>query len=704
VGNNRLGSFTYNSLADLEANRPASFRRTLAPVERTSHTLSGAVYAGDVWSPSAVVQLTFGVRAERSWFGDAPAYNPAVDSAFGRRTDALPTEWHVSPRAGFTISLGPRNERGRFTRPPTLTLRGGLGEFRNRMPAGLVSQVYAATGLDSAGAEIVCIGPGVPVPDWPAWAADPSAVPDACLVPGPLPTRGARTVSLFGEGFEVSRAWRASLAAEKRLTPLFRLTVETSFSRGVSQPGYRDLNLVAAPAFTLAAEGGRPVYVPEQDIAPETGALRFTGSRRAPRFGQVVEARSDMASESWQVTAGVGGILGRGIQLQASYTWQHARDQATGLRGSTAGDPNLAEWARSGFERRHQFMTSLTYPFGTSLELTSIARLTSGAPFTPIVGADINGDGSRNDRAYIFDPGAGSPESDGMTQLLTGAAGRVRDCLSSQIGRVASRNSCVGPWQPTFDLQLNWRPSFLGLNRRLMVSVVTVNLLRGIDELVHGADGARGWGAAPRPDGTLLYVTGYDTVSRSFAYTVNGRFGATAGSANAFRPPFQVGLQARFTLGPDRRREALDAMRGRAGGPAVRRPDGQGLLGMAGNPGEFLSRLETVLPNPAAQVLERREALGLTPDQVTRLEAVRDSFAIQNRARADSLRAAVEREGATPDPARLLSVVRPLIEAGRREADAALVEIRGVLTEEQWNKLPERIREPRVRAPRRGDQ
>jgi hypothetical protein len=568
------------------------------------------------------------------------------------------------------------------------------------MPGGLVSQVYAGTGLDSAGAEIVCIGQGVPVPDWPAWAADPSTVPDACLTPGPIPTRGARTVSLFGEDFEVSRAWRASLAAEKRLTPLFRLTVETSFSRGVSQPAYRDLNLVSAPAFALADEGGRPVYVPEADIAPETGALRFTGSRQFPRFGQVVEARSDMASKSWQVTAGMGGILGRGIQVQASYTWQHAREQATGLRGSTAGDPNLAEWARSGFERRHQFMTSLTYPFGTTLELTSIARLTSGAPFTPIVAADINGDGSRNDRAFIFGPG--SPESDGMTQLLAGASGRVRDCLTGQTGRVASRNSCIGPWQPTFDLQLNWRPSFLGLDRRLMVSLVTVNLLRGIDELVHGADGAKGWGAAPRPDATLLYVTGYDTASRRFDYTVNGRFGATAGSANAFRPPFQVGLQARFTLGPDRRRQALDAMRGRAAGrPGGPGGAGSGLQGALGDPDAFLSRLETVLPNPAAQVLERREALGLTPDQVTRLEAVRDSFAIQNRVRADSLRAAVEREGAAPDPARLLTVIRPLVEAGRRDADAAMTAIRSLLTEEQWNRLPERLREPRPRLPRR---
>jgi hypothetical protein len=702
VGTNRLGTFTYNSLADLEANRPASFRRTLAPVERTSHALSGAAYAGDVWVPSAVVQLTYGVRAEGSWYGAAPGYNAVVDSIFGRRTDALPSEFHVSPRVGFTISLGQRNERGRFTQPPALVLRGGIGEFRNRMPAGLVSQVYAGTGIDSAAAEIVCIGPGVPTPDWASWTADPSSVPDACASPGPVSPRAARTVTLFADGFEASRAWRASLAAERRLTGLFRVTVGASFSRGIAQVGYRDLNLVSAPAFTLAAEGGRPVYVPESDIAPATGALRFTGSRVDPRFGQVVEARSDLTSESWQVTVGVGGILGRGILLQTSYTHQHAREQATGLRGSTAGDPNVAEWARSGFERRHQFLATATYPFGSSLELTSIARFTSGSPYTPVVGTDINGDGSRNDRAFIFAPEAGSPEADGIAALLAGASGRVRDCLTRQEGRVAGRNTCTGPWQPTLDLQLNWRPSFLGLNRRLMVSVVTVNLLRGIDELVHGADGAKGWGSTPRPDPTLLYVTGYDTLERRFAYAVNGRFGATAGSANAFRPPFQVGFQARFTLGPDRRREALDAMRARGGGRGGQ--GGLGGLGGQGGPGEFLARLESVLPNPAALVLERRAALDLTADQVTRLEAVRDSFALRNRTRADSLRAVVEREGATPDPARLLAVVRPLVEAGRREGESVMQAIRALLTPEQWSKLPERLREPPARRRRPGGQ
>jgi len=38
------------------------------------------------------------------------------------------------------------------------------------------------------------------------------------------------------------------------------------------------------------------------------------------------------------------------------------------------------------------------------IELSVIARLLSRMPFTPIVGSDINGDGQRNDQAFVFNP------------------------------------------------------------------------------------------------------------------------------------------------------------------------------------------------------------------------------------------------------------------------------------------------------------
>src|SRR5207302_4218184 len=177
-----------------------------------------------------------------------------------------------------------------------------------------------------------------------------------------------------------------------------------------------------------------------------------------------------------------GGSTGRGMSCQLADTYPRARDQSSFSSGassqgfaaaSTAGDPNVREWATSSFERRHSFLGTLTYPITAALEITGIGRLTSGTPFTPTVGSDINGDGARNDRAFVFNPGTTTDTSvaHAMRTLLANAPAAVQSCLETQLDQVAARNSCRGPWQPSLDLQLNWRPDWLGLDRRLAISL-----------------------------------------------------------------------------------------------------------------------------------------------------------------------------------------------------------------------------------------
>src|SRR5207302_3200467 len=186
------------------------------------------------------------------------------------------------------------------------------------------------------------------------------------------------------------------------------------------------------------------------------------------------------------------------------------------------------------------------------LEITGIGRLTSGTPFTPTVGSDINGDGTRNDRAFVFNPGTTTDTSvaHAMRTLLANAPAAVQSCLETQLDQVAARNSCRGPWQPSLDLQLNWRPDWLGLDRRLTISLVTVNLLGGLDEWLHGAANLRGWGYAAAPDPVLLSVRGFDPATARFRYAVNGRFGATASASGGITVPFQIALLGRLALGP----------------------------------------------------------------------------------------------------------------------------------------------------------
>src|SRR5205823_2572153 len=135
--------------------------------------------------------------------------------------------------------------------------------------------------------------------------------------------------------------------------------------------------------------------------------------------------------------------------------------------------------------------------------------------------------GARNDRALVFDPvaTADTAVANGMRALLAGASPGARSCLQTQVGRVAARNSCTGPWQPSLDVQVNWRPGYFGLDRRLTVSLLTVNLLGGLDEWLHGAANLHGWGFTAAPDPVLLYVRGFDPGGLQYRYAVNGRFG-----------------------------------------------------------------------------------------------------------------------------------------------------------------------------------
>ncbi|MGQ0765968.1 MAG: carboxypeptidase regulatory-like domain-containing protein [Gemmatimonadota bacterium] len=717
VTTNRWGTFAFNSLADFEAGRPASFTRTLTPRLREGQGTNASLFLGDVWRVNRALQLTYGLRAEGSFFGRTPDYNPAVETRFGYRTDRVPTDVRVSPRIGFTWNPGDGMQGGRPV-PPRLTIRGGIGEFRSAPSTGLVAAAAGATGLANNESQLICIGSLVPVPNWQAFVADPSAIPSSCLGGGNqfVPT-SRPNVTVFGDDFSSSRAWRATFGASRRFRERFNLGVDLAWSRGVALTGYRDVNLQSTPAFTIAAEAGRPVFVPAATIVPATGASTLLASRQDPNYGQVLVTRSDLASDSRQMTVSFGGFTRRGISFNGSWTLATGRDQGAGGGGgfggrgggggggggsfgsaTTAGNPNIAEWATSGFQRRHTVSGSLNFPVNLGWEVTMFGRLSSGTPFTPMVGSDINGDGSRNDRAFLFNPATATDVgvSEGMSRLLDNAPEGVRSCLTSQFGGIARRNSCVGPWEPSLDLQVNWRPNFWGLNRRLAVSILTVNAIGGLDELLHGSGNLRGWGQFRGSDNTLLYVRGFDPATNNFRYEVNERFGASRNGANAIRVPFQIGVQARYTVGPDRMRQMITGMlRGGAPGGGGRGADGGGGGGPGGRGanaaggGPLLGGLNL---NPAAAVIQMRDSLRLTTEQVARLQPLADSIAKRNGELGAEVRKLIADAGANSDMGAVMTKVQPRLQAVQTENEALLKAIEGILTAEQWARVPPRIR------------
>jgi len=140
---------------DLAANRATSFTRTLSSPARTGGEWNGFASIGDLWRVSPTFSLLYGARIEANAFTSAPAYNPAVEQAFGARTDHAPDTWHASPRLGFTwVRRNPGNNGalsinriGAFNLGPTSYLRGGIGEFRNLLAPSLLSGASVASRL-----------------------------------------------------------------------------------------------------------------------------------------------------------------------------------------------------------------------------------------------------------------------------------------------------------------------------------------------------------------------------------------------------------------------------------------------------------------------------------------------------------------------------------------------------------------------------
>ncbi|MEO8192290.1 MAG: carboxypeptidase regulatory-like domain-containing protein [Gemmatimonadales bacterium] len=701
--NNALGTFTFNSLADFETGLPASFTRTLASRDRDARSLNGAIYLGDSWRRSPKLQLTYGARLESSAYPDAPAFNPALDSLFGLRTDRFPSEIHVSPRVGFTYTYGA--SRGG---PALGSIRGGIGEFRGKASSQLFASAADANGLSNGQSQIVCVGSTVPVPDWERFIDDLSSVPSTCNGASQQFGTVRRNVTVFSDDFAAPRAWRGSLGVNRRFAERYNFSVDASFARGVAQTSARDLNLDPTPKFALIGEEGRPVFAPVTSIVPQTGAISLTGSRLEPRFGVVSEINSGLESNTKQLTASFNGITTKALVFNASYTYTRSTDEAQGIStfggggggfgggsgASTAGNPNLAERATSDRERRHSLLGTITWPIKPAIELTAIARLTSGGFFTPIVGGDVNGDGLRNDRPFVFDPSTAGDTalSNGMSRLLATAPERARECLVSQMKTIASRNSCSVPWSPSFDLQANFRPTAFGLNRKLTISVLGLNTLTGIDQLLHGRDNLRGWGQPVFPDRTLLYVRGFDPAEEGFIYQVNEHFGAANGTRNAFRVPFQLAVQARLALGVDPARRQMNAVFGGRGGG---RPSA----------GDFRERLARAVPNPFRQVLEMSDSLKLelTPEQKSKLQTMGDSLQMK----ADTLIGTLAQtlggsDARNADPLQLGMRMRGRIQEGRALSQKAVKDLEGVLTPEQWAKVPKEVKEPFQR-PRDGE-
>lgn len=685
---NLLGSYFFNSLGDLELGRAGSYARQLQRRIRSGDQLVGAIALGDSYRATQRFQLQYGVRVDGNAFGSSPTRNPLVEQHYGVRNDEVPNGVYVSPRVGFSWSYGQAPQIGGFEgafRGPRAVVRGGVGVFQGLPGTQSIGAALDNTGLPSGVQLLNCAGLAVPNPQWAQWLANTGQVPSECAdgTTGTVFASGAPNVSLFAKEYVAPRSLRSTLSwSGAILGNRFNGNFEGTYSLNLNQPGFVDLNFSPMQRFALTGEQGRPVFVFPTSIDPTTGIIAARDARVSTDFNRVTEQRSDLRSESRQFRAGISPFaFNSAYNWSLSYVYSNVRERVRGFGTNTAGDPRQEEWARSNFDSRHQVQYSLYWNAFDLVRINWFGNVRSGTPFTPLVQGDINGDGFSNDRAFIpaLPPASSSASLTGVPLLMSTAGDRVRDCLRSQAGSIAKRNSCQGPWFHTANLSVSFNPIKVRMPQRATLSFNVSNPLGAADMLLHSDDKLRGWGQNPSPDPALLVVRGFDRTNNRYIYDVNQRFGATDPRFTAFRLPVTVTAMLRFDVGPTRERQSLTQQLNLGRSVEGQKMPEQMLKAIYGT-GGFV--------NPLATILRQVDTLQLTVPQA-------DSLATLNRwylIRADSVWTPIARTLATLPDRYDSDDAYAAYRKGRRATVDLLQkvakDVRGLLTAEQRRKLP----------------
>ena len=625
---NLLGTFTFNSLADLQAGKASSYSRMLGSRSRNVGQFVGAVSLGDSWRRTDNLQIQYGVRADANRFTNEPSFNQALESALGVRNDNVPNRVYLSPRVGFSWTYGKAAQIAGFEgafRGPRAVVRGGIGMFQNNPSVNSVGAALDNTGLPSAVQQITCIGAAAPVPNWAAYTDDPSAIPDRCAdgSTGTVFSSSAPNVTLFSKDYDASRSVRSNLQwSGPILGNRFSTQIDGTFSLNLNQQSPIDLNFNPVTRFVLPGEDNRPVFVQPTSIVPASGAVSPLDARRTQSFSRVSEIASDLKSQSRQLRVSLSPMsFNTKLSWSLSYVYSNVREQFRGF-SSTVGNPLDVNWGRSSFDSRHQFVYNVGYNFFDFLRVSWFGQFRSGSPFTPMVAGDINGDGYANDRAFI--PARSSdPLANGIQSLIQNGSPEARSCLEKQLGRLAARNSCQGPWFSTASMSISFNPVKVRMPQRATLSFQLSNPLGAADLLMHGSSKVHGWGQPSIPDNQLLYVRGFDPQSRKYTYEVNQRFGSTNQSFGAFRVPVTLTAMMRFDIGPTRERQMLTQQLDRGRRTQGTKMPEMMMKAIFSNGG---------LPNPLATILRQQDSLHLTTLQADSLATLNRTYTIRNDA------------------------------------------------------------------------
>jgi len=457
-----FGKYKFDSIEDLENGKPSKFERYYsltndpnAPAEFSVAQVG--VYAGDEWSVNDNFKLTYGVRAEVPLMNDTPEANPAVEAAFGIKTDQNSGgNLVISPRVGFNISFGEKKET---------QFRGGIGYFSGRPAYVWISNQYSNTGTQLGSYKVYN-------PDF--FVTDPNGQPTNPNA------RAGGDINVIDDGFKFPQILRTNLAFDQILSKGLTFTVEMLYSKAINEIYYEHINI--APNGKTGFDG-RPLF----------GQQSTSGRSKYGRpdylhggFYNVIKLSNTDQGYEFSLSFQLQKEWGKGNMINASYTYGMAKSVFSGTSSQaysnwkyniTDWNPNEVSLGYSAHDTRHRFVLAVNKSFEfiknapTSVSFVYIGR--SGRPYSTMYYNDYNGDGYPNDSIWV-------PEKESDIILLKGTWADLDKyisddpALNAARGTILGRNASRDPWSHVVDFKLSQKlpiPMFKGHKLELTFTV-----------------------------------------------------------------------------------------------------------------------------------------------------------------------------------------------------------------------------------------
>jgi len=389
---NFSGSYTFNSIADFNRGRAASYVQAFPGPDTTGPETKPdinefAVFVQDEWKPRKDLTLSLGLRYDLQSFAQPTVRNPDPQlAAAGIDTSVLKTDKNnFGPRVGLAWNPNSRT-----------VVRAGYGLFYARTPSIMVGTAHSNNGINVQTVTFT----GALVPPYPTIFA---ALPTGVALPRP-------TIFVFDPDYENPEVHQASAGFEYGLTDDVSFAASYLFVAGRKLSRSTDINIGAPVPTEVPISTGGSLLVnryPTRPFVNFARIIQFEGTAESTYNGLTLELKKRF-----------GGRLQASLAYTLGKVEDTKPDQTAVVPGGSddakyASDPGNfeADRAPGDNDQRHRLVFSgywdlaywressgLTKALLDGWSMSWIGTIQSGQPYAQAVTGDLNGDANgRND-------------------------------------------------------------------------------------------------------------------------------------------------------------------------------------------------------------------------------------------------------------------------------------------------------------------